>query len=196
MGNLRQYGLITAGVLVAAGTVYALTMTRNKNSGHTTTPKPGTPGGSSGGSSGGSMTEREKLINFARGKVGNAYSQNNPQGPDCYDCSGLMQAAYASVGKSIPRQVTEQAETAPRQKDARVYETAEALQNAMNPGDCLGTGFNEAQPHPVYGTRYKHVLMWTGNSWIHASGTARGIVEDGKPLSNYHFQQRRKIYSW
>jgi cell wall-associated NlpC family hydrolase len=42
-------------------------------------------------------------ITFARAQIGDKYSQVNPQGPNHWDCSGLMQASYKKAGKSIPR---------------------------------------------------------------------------------------------
>lgn len=142
---------------------------------------------------GGNMTERQELIEKLRSLKGTPYVWGGTT-PSGIDCSGLLMYCYNQIGISIPRQVTEQAETAPHKKDAQQYENIEALQNAMNPGDALGVGFDETRPHPVYGTRYKHVLIWTGEGWLHAS-SSRGVVEDAN-LSNGHFTARRKIYAY
>lgn len=42
-------------------------------------------------------------IVFAKKQIGDIYSQKNPQGPNHWDCSGLMQASYKAAGKSLPR---------------------------------------------------------------------------------------------
>lgn len=42
-------------------------------------------------------------IGFAKNQIGDRYSQVNPQGPNHWDCSGLVQASYKKAGKSLPR---------------------------------------------------------------------------------------------
>lgn len=49
-----------------------------------------------------------KAINFATAQLGDVYSQANPQGPNHWDCSGLVQASFKSAGKSLPRVAQDQ----------------------------------------------------------------------------------------
>lgn len=53
-------------------------------------------------------TATNTAIGFAKAHIGDIYSQTNPQGPHHWDCSGLMQAAYAKAGKSLPRTAKDQ----------------------------------------------------------------------------------------
>jgi cell wall-associated NlpC family hydrolase len=48
--------------------------------------------------------KRYIAMEFARDQIGDPYSQRNPQGPNHWDCSGLVQAAYKKAGyKDFPR---------------------------------------------------------------------------------------------
>lgn len=72
-----------------------------------------------------------------------------------YDCSGLMQAAFASVGVWLPRDSYQQ---------ASFTHTIEA--SALEPGDLLF--FQET-------TRVSHVALYLGDgNYLHSSGTERG----------------------
>lgn len=53
-------------------------------------------------------TVTSTAINFAKAQIGDVYSQANPQGPNHWDCSGLMQASYKKAGKSLPRTAHDQ----------------------------------------------------------------------------------------
>ncbi|MFC2640701.1 MAG: C40 family peptidase [Propionibacterium acidifaciens] len=61
---------------------------------------------SSAASTSGSVTassaSAQAAVNFAMAQIGKPYGWGST-GPDSYDCSGLMMAAYASAGVSIPR---------------------------------------------------------------------------------------------
>lgn len=54
-----------------------------------------------------SGTKVEKLIAFLKAQIGKPYVYG-ATGPDSYDCSGLTQVAYATVGVSLPRTSQEQ----------------------------------------------------------------------------------------
>lgn len=72
-----------------------------------------------------------------------------------YDCSGLMQAAFASVGIWLPRDSYQQASF-----------TKTVGISSLRPGDLLF--FQET-------TRVSHVALYLGNDrYIHSSGTERG----------------------
>jgi len=50
---------------------------------------------------------RRQVVNFAYDQLGKSYVWGG-NGPDVWDCSGLVKAAYASVGITIPRTCTDQ----------------------------------------------------------------------------------------
>ncbi|WP_242000099.1 C40 family peptidase, partial [Streptomyces klenkii] len=60
------------------------------------------PAPATGGSGSGSA-----IVDFVRAQLGDAYSMGST-GPGAWDCSGLVQAAYASVGIDLPRTSGEQ----------------------------------------------------------------------------------------
>ncbi|MDN6021724.1 MAG: NlpC/P60 family protein [Acidipropionibacterium jensenii] len=83
-------------------------------------------------------------IAFAMSKVGGPYVMGGT-GPTAYDCSGLMQAAWASAGVSLPRTSEEQ----------------------FNAGTPVSTG--SLQPGDLvfyYGVPPSHVAMYIGNGQI------------------------------
>ena len=54
-----------------------------------------------------SAGQAQQAVAWARTQIGKPY-QYGATGPNSYDCSGLTQAAYKSVGVSIPRTTEEQ----------------------------------------------------------------------------------------
>lgn len=53
-------------------------------------------------------TPTTTAINFAKAQIGDPYSQVNPQGPNHWDCSGLVRASWKKAGKSLPRVAQDQ----------------------------------------------------------------------------------------
>ncbi|MFJ8213260.1 C40 family peptidase [Streptomyces sp. NPDC096033] len=84
-------------------------------------------------------------IAFARGQIGDWYSQSlqGGTGPDYWDCSGLMQGAYEAAGISIPRVTYDQINAGP-----------EVSMDELQPGDLV-----------FYGDT-SHVGMYTGNGQV------------------------------
>src|SRR6202044_1477127 len=76
---------------------------------------PGGPPASGGGQSGSTPmaytgptgTQADKAVAFAYAQLGKPYVYG-ATGPDSYDCSGLVQAAWTAAGVSIPRTTYEQ----------------------------------------------------------------------------------------
>ena len=66
------------------------------------TPTVGSGGSTSAVYTGPTATQAQKAVAFAYAQLGKPY-QWGATGPGSYDCSGLMQAAWASAGVSIPR---------------------------------------------------------------------------------------------
>jgi cell wall-associated NlpC family hydrolase len=83
----------------AAAQVQANTVGGSSNS-STTTTTPTTYTGPT-------ATQAEKAVAFAYAQIGKPYVWG-ATGPDSYDCSGLVQAAWAAAGVSIPRTTYEQ----------------------------------------------------------------------------------------
>lgn len=107
--------------------------------------------------------------------------------PNGMDCSGLTQLVYKDLGKTIPRQVTEQAENAPYQINVKGY-SLEQLKQVLNIGDWIGLDYEE-------GGRYSHTGLYIGNNEVlHASSSAGKVVIVS--LSSWWASNARKIYHY
>ncbi|MGQ9871517.1 C40 family peptidase [Leptodesmis sp.] len=111
----------------------------------------------------------------------NHYLWGGTVGPN-YDCSGLIQAAFASVGIWLPRDAYQQEE----------FAQAIALADAQ-PGDLVF--FGPAQ-------KATHVGLYLGNGqYIHSSGKDQGhngiaidpLSATGTPISQTYFAQFRGV---
>ena len=87
-------------------------------------------------------TQAEKAVAFAYAQLGKPY-QWGATGPDSYDCSGLVQAAWADAGVAIPRDTYEQWAALPH------ISTSD-----LEPGDLL------------YFDGIGHVAMYVGGGYI------------------------------
>ena len=108
----------------------------------------------------------------------NVYLWGGTLGPD-YDCSGLVQAAFASVGVWLPRDSYQQ----------EAFTQAIAFDD-LQPGDLIFFGAE----------RTSHVaLSLGGDRYIHSSGKQQGrngigidvLLATGDAVSQAYFQQRR-----
>jgi peptidoglycan DL-endopeptidase CwlO len=68
----------------------------------------GSGGSTSGSYTGPTGTQAEQAVSYAYSKLGDPYLYGGT-GPSAFDCSGLVQAAWASAGVSIPRTTYAQA---------------------------------------------------------------------------------------
>lgn len=92
-------------------------------------------------------------MSYALAQVGKPYSWG-ASGPDSFDCSGLMQAAYASAGISLPRTTY-----------AQVSAGTPVSTSALQPGDLVFFYGNE------------HVGMYIGNGKVvHAADYGIGVI--------------------
>ncbi|MCX5397617.1 C40 family peptidase [Streptomyces sp. NBC_00102] len=97
------------------------------------------------------------VVAFAKAQVGDAYVSGGT-GPNSWDCSGLVQAAYASVGVSLPRV----------SQDQSVAGTQVSLSN-LQPGDILYWG--------SAGSAY-HVAIYVGDGqFVGAQNSSTGTVQ-------------------
>jgi peptidoglycan DL-endopeptidase CwlO len=87
-------------------------------------------------------TQAEKAVAFAYAQLGKPY-QWGATGPDSYDCSGLVQAAWAAAGVAIPRDTYEQWAALPH-----------IASSDIQPGDLL------------YYDGVGHVAMYVGDGYI------------------------------
>jgi peptidoglycan DL-endopeptidase CwlO len=101
------------------------------------------------------------VIAFAKAQIGKSYVLG-ASGPNAWDCSSLMQAAFKQVGISLPRV----------SQDQSTAGTQVSLSN-LQPGDILYWG--------SAGSAY-HVAVYVGDGmFVGAQNPSTGIVE--KPLS-------------
>lgn len=88
------------------------------------------------------------MVNYAMSKIGSRY-QWGGNGPNAFDCSGLVQQAFAAAGKYVPRQGSDQFWAAP----------VRVPLSQMQYGDLLV--FN----HDGNG-RFSHVAIYIGNGQV------------------------------
>jgi cell wall-associated NlpC family hydrolase len=100
-----------------------------------------------------------RAVRFALGQVGKPYVWG-AEGPDTYDCSGLVQAAYASAGVGLPRVAR-----------AQYRATSPVPVAAMIPGDLLFFGTDPANAESIH-----HVGIYLGNGLMVHAPTAGDVV--------------------
>lgn len=100
-----------------------------------------------------------KAVETALAQVGDSYDLG-AEGPDLFDCSGLMLYAYAAEGISLPR------------TSASQYGVGDPVAtSALQPGDLL-----------FYGNPIHHVAMYVGGGkLVHASTYGVGVVVADAP---------------
>ncbi|MFD0775873.1 NlpC/P60 family protein [Streptomonospora algeriensis] len=106
-------------------------------------------------------------VDFVYAQIGDSYSLG-ANGPDVWDCSSLVQAAWSQAGVSLPRTTYDQ-----------VNAGTSVSWDAMQPGDLI---FFYSGPD--------HVGMYVGNNkMVHASNPRKPVQEvslDGYYQSNFH----------
>ncbi|MER7109268.1 C40 family peptidase [Streptomyces sp. NPDC000229] len=114
-------------------------------------------GGSSSYDSGQATGSAAAIVAFARAQVGDAYVMGST-GPNSWDCSGLVQAAYRQAGIELPRVSGDQSSRG----------TSVSLDN-LQPGDIL-----------YWGSRSNsyHVAIYVGGGmFVGAQNPGTGVVE-------------------
>lgn len=99
----------------------------------------------------------QSVLDFARAQIGKPYIWGGT-GPDGYDCSGLVQAAWAQAGVNLPRTTYDQ-----------VNAGTQVSRDQVRPGDLLFF-YSESAP--------SHVGIYSGNgSMIHGSNPSKPLEE-------------------
>ncbi|MFF2778125.1 C40 family peptidase [Streptomyces sp. NPDC058052] len=97
------------------------------------------------------------IVAFARAQIGDAYVMGGT-GPNSWDCSGLVQAAYAAAGIDLPRVSGSQSSMG----------TSVSLSN-LQPGDILYWGSRSGS---------YHVAVYVGGGkYVGAQNPSTGVVE-------------------
>ena len=98
------------------------------------------------------MTRLDQLLTVARSELGKPYSYG-AEGPNMFDCSGLIQFAFAAVGITLPR-------------------TAAAQQQATTP-----VGTPVAGDLVFYGSPADHVGLYVGGGQMLAAPHSGAVVQ-------------------
>ncbi|MFJ8858468.1 C40 family peptidase [Streptomyces sp. NPDC102451] len=114
-------------------------------------------GSSSSSSSSSATGSAASVIAFAQSQIGDAYVSGGT-GPNSWDCSGLVQAAFGSVGIDLPR-VSQSQSTAGTQV---------SLDN-LQPGDILYWG--------GAGSAYHVGIYVGGGQFVGAQNSSTGVVQ-------------------
>jgi LysM repeat protein len=124
------------------------------------------------------QTNQAAVVAFLKAQVGKPY-QFNSAGPDSYDCSGLVSAAYDQIGIALPHQSLLQS-----LKGAAVDWNAEALQ----PGDLIFQ-FSRAKP-----TVISHVgIVIDSKTWIQAARPGESVKLGPIPAASKIVAVRRIV---
>ena len=98
----------------------------------------------------------DALVATAYSLLGKPYGPSN--GPDVFDCSGLVQYVYASVGIHVSRS-----------SGTQLYDGLAVSRNDMMPGDIICWGYGD-------GT-IAHTAIYVGNGqMIHAANYNQGVI--------------------
>ena len=113
----------------------------------------------------GQSAQADTAIAFARAQLGKPYVWG-ATGPNSYDCSGLVQAAYQAAGVSLPR-VTQ----------AMILSGTPVARNALVPGDLV---------FPDIG----HVQIYTNNGNVIEAPSAGKVVRE---VAMWGFMAARRV---
>ncbi|MET9677407.1 C40 family peptidase [Streptomyces sp. NPDC006482] len=151
-----------------ARTQLSTTSTSDSGSSSTVSGSSSSDSGSSGSSdssgNAGSSTETQApsgsaaaIVAFARAQIGDAYVMGGT-GPNSWDCSGLVQAAYRAAGIDLPRISGDQSSRG----------TSVSLSN-LQPGDILYWGSRSGSYHVA--------IYVGGGNYVGAQNPSTGVVE-------------------
>lgn len=122
-------------------------------------------------------TRITKVLDFARAQIGKPY-RFGAVGPDAYDCSGLVRAAFRQIGVTLPHSSLEQSK-----RGTSIDWRAEEIR----PGDLVFT-FSSSNP-----TQISHVgIAVSDTQWIEAPFTGADVRITRMP-SDTRIQAVRRI---
>jgi cell wall-associated NlpC family hydrolase len=118
------------------------------------------------------------VIQIAEGQMGTPYQYGGTgRGEDGFDCSGLIQYAYAQAGITIPRQSRDQ---------ARIGTAVKRSEDSLRPGDILTFAQN--------GRRVTHVGLYIGDGrFIHSASKGVQISTLGTSDPNGRWWYKRWV---
>lgn len=121
-----------------------------------------------------------EAMSLARAKVGRPYVWGG-NGPDVFDCSGLIWWAYRQIGINVPRTAETQ------------YLASDPV-NMLEPGDLLFL-LDTSDPHWNGTDATTHVGIWTGTGILNAYNENRGVIEQSlqDPYWVSHFAGARRL---
>lgn len=96
-------------------------------------------------------------IKFARAQIGDKYSQKNPQGPNHWDCSGLVRASFKQAGVKLPR-------VAQAQYSDKNHKLKSIAAKSRKPGDLVFFGGKNSIYHVGIYVGWKY--RGKGGGWI------------------------------
>ncbi|MBT2381430.1 C40 family peptidase [Streptomyces sp. ISL-111] len=138
-------------------TLSAPSSSSSGNSASTSAPSSASSASSAPSSSSNATGSAAAIVAFAKAQVGDAYVAGGT-GPNAWDCSGLVQAAYRTVGIDLPR-VSQSQSTAGTQV---------SLDN-LQPGDILYWG--------GAGSAYHVAIYVGGGQFVGAQNSSTGTVQ-------------------
>ncbi len=114
------------------------------------------------------------MINYAMSKVGGPYVWGG-NGPVGFDCSGLVQQAFASVGVNVAREGSDQFYNAP----------VRVPLSQMRPGDLLV--FNQGS-----NGRFSHIAIYIGGNRVVQALN----YQDGVTVTNLSYMSGMSLYPY
>lgn len=129
----------------------------------------------------GSNSVASRVVELAKAQLGKKYVWG-AEGPNSFDCSGLMQFIFGKVGISLNRVSYEQATQGIKVAKANLI-----------PGDLVFfSGINSSSNS----SKVSHVGVYIGgNEFIHAANSNRGVVKDSLSDTYYtkHYVTARRV---
>jgi cell wall-associated NlpC family hydrolase len=137
----------------------------------------GASSGSTAAATGGTKVER--VVTYAQSQIGKSYKFFSA-GPDSFDCSGLVTAAFKQIGITLPQYSGLQA-TFGTAVDWRTED--------IRPGDLVFSARSGTDP-----TVISHVgIAVSSTQWVQAAGTAIGVKQTNIPSDERILAVRRLL---